>query len=72
MLVEVKPGVGGEEAKIWADDLLNMYVKYAERKGWKALMLEDNLLRIKGEGAFELLQHETGVHRVQRVPTTER
>jgi len=72
VLVEVKPGVGGEEAKIWADNLLNMYLKYSERKGWKASMLEDDLIRIKGEGAFDLLKHETGVHRVQRVPTTER
>ena len=72
ILIEVKPGVGGEEAKIWADDLMNMYLRYAEKKGWKASLLEDNLLRIKGEGSFEELKYETGVHRVQRVPTTER
>lgn len=71
-LVEVKPGVGGEEAKIWADDLLNMYVKYAQKQGWSTSMLEDDLLRVKGENCFSLLKHETGVHRVQRVPTTER
>jgi len=72
VLLEVKPGVGGEEAKIWADDLLNMYLKYAQRKGWKAAIIEDDLLQIKGESALSLLQHETGVHRVQRVPITER
>lgn len=71
-LVEIKPGVGGEEAKIWADDLLKMYLKYAERKNWTANLLESGLLRIKGENSFALLKHETGVHRVQRVPTTER
>lgn len=71
-LIEVKPGVGGEEAKIWADDLLNMYHKYAERKAWKASLLEEDLLQIKGDNVFNLLKHETGVHRVQRVPTTER
>jgi len=71
-LVEIKPGVGGEEAKIWADDLLKMYLKYAERKNWTVNLLESGLLRIKGENSFALLKHETGVHRVQRVPTTER
>lgn len=71
-LIEVKPGVGGEEAKIWADDLLNMYVKFAEKKDWQQSLLEEDLLRVKGGNCFELLKHETGVHRVQRVPTTER
>lgn len=70
--LEVNPGVGGDESKIWQSDLLSMYMKYAQKKGWKVEMLEDSLIRIKGDGVFELLKHETGVHRVQRVPTTER
>ncbi len=71
-LIEVNSGVGGEEAKIWASDLLNMYLKFAEKKGWKVNLLEENLLRIKGDNCFSLLKKETGVHRVQRVPVTER
>lgn len=71
-LVEVNPGVGGEEAKIWSDDLLNMYSKFATKKGFKIEHLEANLLKIKGENVFNLLKNETGVHRVQRIPVTER
>ena len=55
-LLEVKPGVGGEEAKIWADDLLNMYRKYCEKKSWQSSMLEDDLMRIKGDNCFLLLK----------------
>ena len=71
-LIEVNPGVGGEEAKIWANDLLNMYLKYAEKKDWQVSLIGSNLVRIKGENCFSLLKKETGVHRVQRIPVTER
>ncbi|MFA6005985.1 MAG: peptide chain release factor-like protein [Patescibacteria group bacterium] len=70
--IEVNPGVGGDESKIWQNDLMSMYMKYAQKRGWKAEMLEENLMRLKGDGAFDLMKNETGVHRVQRVPTTER
>jgi peptide chain release factor 1 len=71
-LIEALPGVGGEEAKIWASDLLRMYFRYGERKGWQVKLIEDNLLQIKGENCYVYLVKETGVHRVQRIPTTER
>lgn len=70
--IEVNPGVGGDEAKIWANDLLAMYAKFAEKKGWEVQHLDSNLLKVKGEGCFKILQYETGVHRVQRIPLTER
>lgn len=71
ILLEVRPGVGGEEAKIWAADLLRMYTRYANRRGWKVENMDDGVLRISGKGAFSVLRYETGVHRVQRVPVTE-
>ena len=71
-LIEVNAGVGGDEAKIWATDLLQMYLRFSQKKGFSASLLEDNLLRVKGDNVFKLFSHETGVHRVQRVPTTER
>ncbi len=71
-LIEVSPGVGGDEAKIWAHDLFDMYIKYAQKKNWKVEMLEDNLVKITGDNPFKAYKNETGVHRVQRVPATER
>lgn len=71
VMLEVRPGVGGGEAKIWADDLMRMYSRYANIKGWKVSIFDEGVLRISGNGVFEELQYETGVHRVQRVPATE-
>lgn len=71
-ILEFRPGPGGEEAKIWANDLLRMYIRYAAMLGWKTEQIADNAIKIKGEGAFTTLQYEAGTHRVQRVPTTER
>jgi len=71
-IIEIRPGVGGEEAKIWADDLLRMYFRFAEKKNWKAEIIETGVLRVEGPGVYSLLQNESGVHRVQRVPKTER
>ncbi|GIW63241.1 MAG: hypothetical protein KatS3mg091_043 [Patescibacteria group bacterium] len=71
-IIEAKPGVGGQEANLWAQDLLNSYLKYAERNNYKVKMLDDDIIQIKGENIYELLKNETGVHRVQRIPTTER
>jgi peptide chain release factor 1 len=71
-ILEFRPGPGGEEAKIWAQDLMRMYTRYANIIGWKVEELSDTSIRIKGDGAFSKLQYEAGTHRVQRVPTTER
>ncbi len=71
-ILELRPGPGGEEAKIWANDLLRMYVRYANLSGWKVEELDERVLRIRGTGVFGKLQYEAGTHRVQRIPTTER
>lgn len=71
-IVEALPGVGGDESKIWMNDLLLSYIKYGTRHGLKAVPLDENILKITGENAYRLFSHETGVHRVQRIPDTER
>lgn len=71
-IIEVNGGVGGDEAKLWAADLLSAYIKFATRKGFTVSLLEDNIVRITGEGSFKLFKNETGVHRVQRIPSTEK
>ncbi|MBI2404762.1 PCRF domain-containing protein [Candidatus Gottesmanbacteria bacterium] len=71
-ILEFRPGPGGEEAKIWASDLLRMYTRYGNIQGWKVETISDNAIRIRGPQAFTKLQYEAGTHRVQRVPTTER
>jgi peptide chain release factor 1 len=71
VIIEVRPGVGGDEAKIWADDLIRLYSRYATIKGWKTELLDEGVIKISGKGVFEILKWETGVHRVQRVPVTE-
>ncbi len=71
-ILEFRPGPGGEEAKIWARDLMRMYTRYANIMGWKVEELSDSAIRIRGPQAFTKLQYEAGTHRVQRVPTTER
>ncbi|MGB9911031.1 MAG: peptide chain release factor-like protein [Microgenomates group bacterium] len=73
VIIEIRPGVGGEEAKIWADDLLRMYYRFAEKQGWKAEILSGGILKISGPpDIYQKLKNESGVHRVQRVPKTER
>lgn len=71
-ILEFRPGPGGEEAKIWAGDLMRMYTRYGNIMGWKVEELSDNAIRVRGTGAFTKLQYEAGTHRVQRVPATER
>lgn len=71
-ILEIRGATGGEEAKIWALDLIRMYSRYAISRGWKADLIDDNVLRIKGLSAYTRLKFESGVHRVQRVPKTER
>lgn len=72
LILEVRPGTGGEEAKIWASDLLRMYSRFANSHGWKVVQIDEGVLKVKGEGAYSSLQNEGGVHRVQRIPQTER
>jgi len=71
-IIEALPGVGGDEAKIWMRELLLSYIKFAQKKGFKFSYLDKDIVEIKGENAFSFFKHETGVHRVQRIPTTER
>lgn len=71
-IMEFRAGPGGEEAKIWAMDLLRMYSRYSVIMGWKIDQLDDTVLRVKGPEVFTKLQYEAGTHRVQRVPTTEK
>jgi peptide chain release factor 1 len=80
-IMEIRPGTGGEEAALFAGDLLRMYQRYAEARGWKVEILElaetelggikEVVANIRGEGVFARLKFESGVHRVQRVPETE-
>src|SRR3989344_409443 len=81
-IIEIRPGTGGDEAGLFAAELMRMYTRFAERRGWKVQVLEQTSsdlggiksmsVGITGPGAFELLQYEAGVHRVQRVPETEK
>jgi peptide chain release factor 1 len=81
VLVEVRAGTGGEEAALFAGELLHMYIRYAERMGWKPELLSSSeselgglkeaILSIKGKGAYSRLKWEGGTHRVQRIPKTE-
>lgn len=78
-IVEIRGGAGGDEAKIWANDILRMYLRFAENNKLKMEMIDDSIVKIFGKAefngqiltAYELLQFESGVHRVQRVPETE-
>ena len=71
-IIEALPGAGGDESKIWMDDLLNSYIKFAQKKGMKVAPLDEKTIQIKGEGSYKFFKKETGVHRVQRIPATER
>ena len=81
VILEVRAGTGGDEAALFGADLLRMYIRYAERQGWKTEMMDTNdtgmggikeaSVLIKGKGAYSRLKYESGVHRVQRVPATE-
>ena len=71
-IIEAIPGVGGDEAKLWMKELLLSYIRFAQKNAFKFVYLEENILKITGIGAFNLFKNETGVHRVQRIPATER
>ncbi len=70
--IEIRGATGGDEAKIWAKDLARMYMRYAVRRGWKSSSIDEQTIAVSGSDVFELLKNESGVHRVQRVPTTEK
>jgi peptide chain release factor 1 len=72
VVLELRAGAGGDEASIFAHEMKEMYQKYAERRGWKTRIIDDLTLEVAGEGAYEAFRYETGVHRVQRVPLTEK
>ncbi len=72
VIIEGYPGAGGDESKIWAKELLLSYVRFGQRRGFKFVYLDDSVVKISGENVFNLYKNETGVHRVQRIPTTER
>lgn len=81
VIVEIRAGAGGDEAGLFAGDLLRMYTRYAERNRWKIEMMSLNetgvggikevIFLLRGKGAYSRLKYESGVHRVQRIPTTE-
>jgi peptide chain release factor 1 len=81
VIVEVRQGVGGDEAAIWAGDVLRMLTRYAERRGFKTELLgasesetggfKEAVFAVKGDGAYSIFKYEGGTHRVQRVPETE-
>ena len=80
-VMEIRAGTGGDEACLFAGDLMRMYMRYAESKGWKVSLVDENegtaggfkevILEINGEDVYGTLKYESGVHRVQRVPATE-
>ncbi|MGC1307344.1 MAG: peptide chain release factor 1 [Phormidesmis sp.] len=81
IMLEIRAGTGGDEAGIWAGDLLRLYSRYAEGQGWKASLLSESradmggvkeaVMEVKGDQVYSKLKFESGVHRVQRVPLTE-
>ena len=81
VIMEIRPGTGGDEAALFAGDLMRMYQRYVETQGWTFQVVENQttelgglkelVVNIKGAGVFAKLKYESGVHRVQRVPTTE-
>lgn len=72
VIIEVSGAAGGDEASNWGQELLRMYSRFAQMKGFKVEPLDEDVIKIEGRGAFELLKYEAGVHRVQRTPTTEK
>lgn len=82
VIVEIRAGAGGDEAALFAGDLMRMYMKYAESKKWKARLISENqigiggykevIFSIEGSGVYKDMKYEMGVHRVQRIPETEK
>jgi peptide chain release factor 1 len=82
VIVEIRAGTGGDEASLFAEDLFRMIARYAERRGWKTSLVSESrseaggykeaVFMVSGEGAYGRLKYESGVHRVQRIPVTEK
>lgn len=72
VILEFKGAAGGDEAKLWGQELLRMYTRYAQLQGFKVEIVDENIIKILGDGAFGAFKYEAGVHRVQRVPKTEK
>lgn len=82
IIMEIRAGAGGEEAALFAADLLRMYSRFAEKQGWTTSLIDSNstgiggykevIFEIRGEDVYDKLKYEGGVHRVQRIPTTEK
>ena len=82
IILEIRAGAGGDEAAIFAGDLARMYQRYAAKRGWTFSILDSNatslqgfkslVAEMKGAGCYEAFKHESGVHRVQRIPATEK
>ena len=82
IILEIRAGAGGDEAAIFAGDLARMYQKYSSRRGWKFTILDFNqtsldgyktlIAEVEGEGVYDDLKNESGIHRVQRIPKTEK
>ena len=71
-IMEFYPGPGGQEATIWSNDLMNMYIRYANKVNWKVSQIDDHIIQISGFDAYNQLKYEAGTHRVQRIPITEK
>ncbi len=71
-ILEIKGAAGGDESKIFANELLRMYQRFAQLKGYRTELMDEYTIKIIGNGAFEAFKYEAGVHRVQRVPETEK
>ncbi len=82
IVLEIRAGAGGDEAAIFAGDLVRMYQRYAVKRNWGFTVIDSNqtslggykslVARVTGDGVYDALRHETGVHRVQRIPATEK
>ena len=82
VIIEIRAGAGGDESALFAGDLMRMYTRYAEKQGWKVELLSSNqigiggfkevIFGIKGDNVFGTMKYESGVHRVQRIPETEK
>ena len=82
LILEIRAGTGGDEAELFAGEIFQMYKRFAEKKGWRVQILNSNqtsigglkelVAEIKGENSYDILKYESGVHRVQRVPKTEK
>jgi peptide chain release factor 1 len=72
IILELKGAAGGDEAKLWAEELIRMYSRFAQKKGFQVEILDEYVIKIIGHGAFGIFKYEAGVHRVQRIPATEK